>query len=1282
MEDNTQTQKLIDNKLDHQNVKKVENTPLKPVSLSKLLCYFSNKGEIILLILALIGSAGTGFAMPLFSFIFGRTLNSISGSITDPDEFLSVMKQMSLNYIFLGAGVFSMSFLMISTWGIIGKTISNRIKAEYFNVIMFQEQGWFDKVNAFEFATKVQAQTKLIETGMGEKVGFAVVSSTMCVTSITIGFLTSWKLSGVLCALLPLLSAAGYWITKGRMQEENANRQSYEKAGGIAEETIYNIKTVASFCNTEYEMKRYDQKLLESMKAGIRDGIKTGIGLFFVFFIIYGAYTISIWYGSHLIHDGSVNVITGKPFGPGDVLTVLLSVVFGAISMGQTIPNFKAISKACAAAEEFFDLVEKKSKIEKENKKLQKDVINLYSNDVTGRIEFKNVTFAYPTATKSDVFKNFDLVVEPGKKTAVVGSSGSGKSTLVNLIEKLYDPTEGSLQLDSFDYSKIEASNLRNLIGYVAQEPVLFNYSIRENIIFGRENVSEEEINEAINKSHANEFIDLLPGKLDYLVGIKGSKLSGGQKQRIAIARAILRKPKILILDEATSALDNYSEKEIQRSLNSVCQGITTIIIAHRLSTIINADRIIVLNQGKIVEDGTHEQLMSKGGHYFSQFQTQLIDNNYYLDKENPNNELEELYNAFSNNDESLKHGVRKASKISNANEELDNEENLISLLNKDEDKFTDKKKLTEIKQKFFESSRKKLISILSEHRCLCAMAGLVAALSGCVWPIYGDLLTDAITALAKSKDEILNASFKMAMEFLIFGFIASFISGCQHYFFVRIGEILSRKLRNLVYDKYLRLHLGFFDESYNTPGALLTKLSTDTTRINGIAITVVGIYLQTFVTLVLGVTLGFVYEWRLSIVCLIFVPFILLTAGIRFKVMRGFSGADDKVETDAGAILSESVINTKTIFSYNFQRKIVDFYSELISTKNKNVVKSSLIFGVLYGISQFILYGAFAALYYVGALLIYDNTIIFQNMNKAIFCIIFSMNGLGSIQMYIGDAAKAQDALISLYKVINKKSTIDPLEKKSFDIVKYKGKIEFKNVQFIYPTRPNQKVLKNLNFVIQPGQKVAFVGPSGSGKSSIIQLIERFYDVAEGEILIDDINVKELYLPSLRKNIGLVLQEPVLFKDNIENNIKYGKLDATKEEVRESAEKAFVEDLLTGQDVVDKSIFSGGQKQRIAIARAIIKNPAILLLDEATSALDKNSESIVNEALDKAMKDRTSVVVAHRLSTIQNSDVIFYLEKGEIIESGNHEELMAKRGKYYTLYLMGGKDNKNNTEL
>ena len=1280
MEENTKKQRLIekdtDPKIENYKVEDLKNG--KSVSIFKLLCHFTKRWEVLILILALLGSAGTGFAMPLFSFIFGRTLNNLSEDIKDLDDFFSIMKQMSLDYVYLGAAVFFLSFLMTSCWGIIGKTLSNRLKSEYFHVIMSQEQGWFDKVNSFEFATKVQAQTKLIETGMGEKIGFALVSSVMCVTSISIGFLTSWKLSAALCGLLPFMSGAGYFITKGRMQEQNTTRKSYEKAGGIAEETIYNIKTVASFCNIDYEIKRYDQKLIESMKAGIQDGFKTAFGLFAIFFIIYFSYTVSIWYGSHLIHDGSLNVITGKPMGAGDVITVLISVVFGAMSMGQTIPNIKAISTACSAAGEFFELFERKLEIEKKNNELKKNSMTLSNNDVNGKVEFKKVSFSYPTALNTKVFEEFDLEIEAGKKIAIVGSSGSGKSTLVNLIEKLYDPSNGAIYLDGYNYNDISAENLRNLIGYVSQEPVLFNYSIRENIIFGRENVTDEEINEALYKSKA-EFINDLPGRLDYIVGIKGSKLSGGQKQRIAIARAILRKPKLLILDEATSALDNHSEKEIQRALNSISEGITTIIIAHRLSTVINADRIVVLNQGKIVEEGTHEQLMNNKSHYHSLFQSQIVDNYEFMENNTDfTKEANELLSNLNINNETSNSRDRKISKISdtNNNDDQDEEERLISLLNVEEDKIQDKKKFNDAKQKFFQSSRKKLISYLSEHKCLCTSAGLVAALCGTIWPIYGSLLTDAITALAKPADQIINESFKIAMEFLVFGSIASLIGGSQNYLFVMIGEILCRKLRNLVYNKYLRLHLGFYDESYNTPGALLTKLSTDTLRINGIALTVVGVYIQTLVSLALGLGLGFFYDWRLSLVCLIFVPFIAITAGLRFKVMQGFSNVDDKIETEAGAILSESVINTKTIYSYNFQNKIVNYYSDIVGSKSKRVVNSSIVFGLLYGISQFIIYGAFATLYYVGALLIYKQTLLFPDMNKAIFCIIFSINSLGAVQMYVGDAAKSQEALVSLYKVINKKSAIDPLEERSaHKTEKLSGKIEFKNVKFVYPTRPRHPIFKNLNFVIEPGQKVAFVGPSGSGKSSIVQLIERFYDVTEGEILIDGVNIKDHDIPSLRKNIGLVLQEPVLFKANIEDNIRYGKLDASKEEIEDSAKKAYISDLLQGADVVDKNIFSGGQKQRIAIARAIIKNPSILLLDEATSALDKNSEKIVQEALDKAMENRTSIVVAHRLSTIQNSDVIFYLEHGNIIESGSHEELIALKGKYYSLYMSGSKD-------
>ena len=425
---------------------------------------------------------------------------------------------------------------------------------------------------------------------------------------------------------------------------------------------------------------------------------------------------------------------------------------------------------------------------------------------------------------------------------------------------------------------------------------------------------------------------------------------------------------------------------------------------------------------------------------------------------------------------------------------------------------------------------------------------------------------------------------------------------------------------------------MGFFDRVENSPGSLLTKLSAETTKINGVALTIIGQLIQTAVTLILGISLALVYQWKLCLINLCFMPLIIGNYVIQFRVQKGDVEGNESIETEAGSILSESVINTKTLFSYNMQDKVVDFYSKILKGFNKNIIRTSLLNGLLYGASQFVIFAMYATLFYVGGNLFSKKEVSLSYMMRAIFIVLFTALGVGIAQAFVGDYQAAKHAIVSLYKVIDEPSLIDVAESEIKGIKKanYEGKIEFRNVKFAYPTRPDNLIFNGLSFIIYPGQHVAFVGASGSGKSTIIALIERFYDVLEGEVLIDDVNIKEYDLKQLRKNIGIVMQEPVLFKRTIKENIKYGRLEASDAEVLQAAKDAYIDTLLEESENKDVPI-SGGQKQRVAIARAILKNPIILLLDEATSALDSKSEEIVKASLDKLMKNRTSVIVAHR---------------------------------------------------
>jgi ATP-binding cassette subfamily B (MDR/TAP) protein 1 len=1186
--------------LDEENLKKG-----KSVSFFKILYSEAKTKEYILTIIAFLNSILIGLAMPMFSLIFGNTINDFGSGVGK--DFLESISNMCLRFVYLAIAMLVAGTLATWLWTYTGRITVKRIKSEYFRYIMNQEQAWFDEIETFQFSTKIQTQSTTIENGLGQKLDICVRSLTMFMASFVLGFTTSWSLSLVLLSTFPLLLIGGWYISKVQQEGSKRNRGAFEKAGGIAEEVLYQIKTVASFANFKWEKNRFEEKLEESYKAGRTNSFKNGLGTGLIVLSIYGSYTLAIWYGSLVIHNQDINPVTGNPFKAGDVLTCLFSIVFGAMSLGQASPSMKAIAEACSAAFEFYELKKRVPKID-----LTTSTLKPEKEKVKGNIKFKNVSFTYPAKPDKQIFEDLNFEIEPGTKIAFVGKSGSGKSTIVNLIERLYDVSNGEISIDDYNLKNLNLEYFRSIIGYVPQEPVLFNTTIRENIIFGRKGVTEEDIIEACKKAYAEEFINKNEMGLDYIVGVKGGKLSGGQKQRIAIARAILCKPKILILDEATSALDNKSEKEVQRALDQVSQGITTIIIAHRLSTIINANKIFVLRNGKIIERGTHEQLINLAGRYSNLFKNQIGLNE-------DNETLERKISQQS--------GSRRESKIS-AGEQIieakDTKEQIEKVLaaNKQKDEQ-------------FNKTKKKLVPIMMENKLVLITGTIFASISGAVWPTYGILLAESISSLSDPNLEIVKTDgFKLSMYFLTLAVSSGVAVFFQTSMFGLQGEYLTKRLRSIIYDKYLRLHMGYYDNPENTPGALLTKLSSDTTKVNGIALSMFSIMVQSIVTLILGVSLGIVYEWRIGLITIGFVPFIILTSGIQWRLMQNLSIADDVIESQAGSILSESVCNTKTIYSYNMQSKVVEMYKAILESKDKSVNKSSFINGILFGLSQFFIFIIYAVLFYAGAQFMVnsDTPMSLGDFLKGIYCIIFAAFGLGQAQQYLGDMGKAKDALLNIFKTIDEPTQIDPLEIRTQCVTKeIEGKIEFRNVTFSYPTRPDVKVFENLSFKILPGQSVAFVGYSGCGKSSIIQLLERFYNIESGEILIDDINISDYDLITLRKQISLVMQEPVLFKRDIIENIQYGDLEADYSSIVEASNKAQISGFLAPS--YDKTVIpvSGGQKQRLAIARAILKNPKILLLDEATSALDRKTEMEIQESLNDCMKGKTVITIAHR---------------------------------------------------
>ena len=1243
-----------------------KDVPSKSHSISffKIQFHLATNTDILLMVIATISSLGSGLGNPILSLCFGETVSILGDSMTFQtdqmtpqeriaffDDFEDSVYTMVIRFLYIAVVSFVVFAVGHALWNYIGLKQMHTLKQRYFTLILSKEQKWFDKQNTFEFATKITSELETIEKGIGENTGNCLHYGSQFISGLGVAMFSSWRLTLLMLTVSPIILICMFSLVSAYTDAYIKTTAAYDQAGGIAEEILYNIKTVASFANFDYEIKRFDTQIAEVKRINYRKAIKVGLLIATATFFNYATLTICASYAQRMIRHREWNHATDDYFKGGDITAVNWATMHAIFSITYIVPNIKAIKEACIAACSYFDLLD----ISSNENQSKKNCLFPSRKDIKGKIEFKDVSFSYSENKK--VLDRISFCFEPGKKYAIVGDSGCGKSTVVNVIERLYEINEGNIYLDDVDITKLDIHFYRSLIGYVQQEPVLFNMSIKDNIIFGREDIikevaklegksDEELLKEAVEDSYSDEFINTFKEKLEYEVGVKGSKLSGGQKQRIAIARGIIAKPKILILDEATSALDYKSEKEVQKALDLINEkcNITTIIIAHRLSTIKNANRIYCMKEGKIIESGTHEELIRNANGYYSQMLKNQLEEEKEKNKANKNKKEDD-----SKSNESEKEDKDNKVQSQSKEEEVNKEEMKGSLLGQ-------------------------ICSLLSDHKLDTIISIASAFCSGLMNPLLGYSLAKCVNALTSSDmSKVKDDGVLYALLYLLFAFLNGIFSFLRLWKIDVIGSILTYKMRKELINKYIHTDLSFHDNKSNSPGSLLTKLSIDTVQLTSIINGIFGDFINTLGCTILGVILGLVYDWKIALITV--VGMILITVSDFLSIRTRPYGRPSyiKANVEAGSVLSESVSNTKTIFTYNFQEKAVQLYMKILHVVKKDFIRDSILKGVFKGLKFFFYFFNDVYIFYAAGQFIIKDKLTFENMNLSVTCVMVANSGIVNSLEGFADYKKAKVAFVNLFKVLGIKDKVDSTDtynRTKKEVTNLQGKIEFRNVSFHYPTKTDKKILNNISFTIEPGQKVALVGHSGSGKSTIIQLLERFYEIEQGEILIDDINIKEYHLLQLRKKIGLVSQEPSIFKRNVIDNINYGDLIKNKEEVINAARKAKVDHLIDIQEIKDKdSKVSGGEKQRIAIARVILKNPSIILLDEATSALDRESEKQVEESLKSLIKGRTSISIAHRLDTIIDSDVIFVMEDGRIVEQGVHQELLDKKGKYYSLY-------------
>ncbi|XP_057790199.1 ABC transporter B family member 4-like isoform X2 [Salvia miltiorrhiza] len=1105
---------------------------------------------------------------------------------------------------------------------ITGERQAARIRNLYLRAVLRQDVGYFDtEVKTGEIMERISNDSLIIQDAMSEKVGKFIQLSTSFLGGIVIAFIKGWLLASILLSVIPLLIISAALMTFLISKLTARGQFAYSKAAVVVEQTITSIRDVASFTGERRAVARYDKSLHGAYEAGVQIGLAAGVGSGIFMLLLFCSYALAIWFGAIMIVE--------KGYTGGDVLNVTLAIVMGSFSVGLVTPCLSAFAAGQTASFKLFETMQREPTIDPYNTN------GLMLNDMNGDVELRDVHFSYPSRPNERVLAGFSLEVPCGTTLALVGESGSGKSTVINLVERFYDPQLGEVLIDGINIKEFQVKWLRGKIGLVSQEPVLFALSIKENISYGKSDATLTQIRMAAQAANAANFIDKLPQGLDTVVGGNGTQLSGGQKQRIALARAILKDAKILLLDEATSALDAESERVVQEALDRVLINRTTLVVAHRLSTVKNADSIAVIHQGKIVEKGSHSELL------------QTVEGVY--------NHLVKLQETASKDSTTTQNSMSAHAVGKKTAETPPPSSSLPKLEN-----------------------RALLVHLSKPELPQLVLGSLCAAVNGATLPLYGLLFSGAIKSLYEPPHELQKQSRFWAIMLVTLGLASLITTPLKSYLFAVAGCKLIRRVRLMCFHKLVHMDIGWFERPQNSSSKLGSRLSADAASLRSLVGDALALLVHNTSTAIAGFIIAFGASWELSLLVLPMLPLIGLNGYLHMKFVSGFAADTKKLYEEATQVASEAVGSIRTVASLCGEDKVAELYREKCRVPVRLGSKQGVVSGASFGLSLFLLYSVYAASYYAGARLVDSGKINFGDVFRVFLGLSMTATAISQSSALAPDSGKAKAGAASIFALLHQNPDIDSCSNSGTRLESIKGDIVFHNVTFAYPTRPGVEIFKDLCFAIHSGKTVAVVGESGSGKSTIISLLQRFYDPNSGVITIDGVGIRELNLKWLRQQMGVVSQEPALFNDTIRANIAYGKGgEATEAEIVAAARLSNAHAFISGMDegyetnVGERGIqLSGGQKQRVAIARAIVKAPRILLLDEATSALDAESERAVQGAF---MAGTTTLVVAHRLSTIKNADLILVLRDGVVVEKGNHQSLINdnKHGVYASLLAL-----------
>ncbi|KAF7593551.1 hypothetical protein BBP40_011279 [Aspergillus hancockii] len=1286
--------------------------------------------DILLMVMGTFFAIAAGVPEPLLGIVLGQLINELNTVACSSTQYNpSSVRTKVLYLIYITIFNFVSIYIYATCWALVSERLARRYRKAYFQSLIRQEAAFHDSLPSGQIISRLVSDIETVQSGTSEKVGIYMATLSYFITAYIVALIKVPVIAGMLIAIVPCFFTMA--LVGGHLTSRYGSRvgKHIDLATSIASSSLCHLKIVHAFNAQQRLEELFSSHLSNSQKDALKKAVVHAAQMGMLFFVVYSSNALAYWKGAHLIADS----IDGQNAGVsvGAVYTVIFILIDASFILSQVSPYMHVFSAAASASERLLEVINRHSIIDGTSDMGEKSA-DLGVED----IKFNDVHFTYPARAENPVLRGVTFSIPPRQHTAIVGSSGGGKSTIVALLERFYEPSSGSICIGTQDIQHVNVANLRGQMGFVQQESQLLDRSIIENIAYGlvgsvehgdlaevildmsltnvvteiQSGRSEEEVlrscdprisdifrraKVAADKANALSFIENLQFGIATSVGTAGGQLSGGQRQRIALATALVRQPKLLILDEATAALDSMSEQLIHAALLKVAGTTTIVSIAHRLAAVKDADQVVVIEKGRVVEYGSPQQLLDSGGTYAKMIGLQRMDNA----EADGANGLASRANTLTGS-ETIEPTISEKAALQEKQEVY---------LTTDQPSGETKRESDTVHAPAEEApSRSKRLttriyfSFIRPNLLLIALGLAMSVIIGGSYSANAILFGNTVGGLSpcKGTPNIRHSGSLFGLMFFIVGLVelfANIIGGCAYGWAAdqTLYRIRVASLRSL-----LSQSLTWHSTGGRTPGTLIAYITGDASAISGLTGTTIGLLLATTVNLFAGVIISFIVAWKISIVLVPTIPVLLFAGVMKLRVQSQFAERHKKAFSRATEITVEALGNLRFVAGFSLEKQLYREFLSSIQGPYQRTMKA-ISWGNFWLATAFSVSNLISALaYWWGSKQIASGLYSQSQFFIVLPALLFSTQSCGQMLALAPDLSKAGKAASRIVDLVSTHSNeqefggdvhgaLVPGPGKSDEDIEANERsesvssgisqtplgAELRDVKFSYPTSPDISVLRGLTITFEPGRFYALVGPSGSGKSTIFAMLERFYYPSAGSIVIDGQDVSCILSTNFRDDIAIVPQENVLFEGTVAFNIGLGARPGytpTQVEIEEACKLAHIHEVIMelpqGYETICTHAgkqFSGGQRQRLSIARALIRKPRLLLLDESTSALDGESEGKIQDALSKFMGKTTVIAIAHRLRTIYRADRIFLIQGGRCVDRGTHTELIERSEMY-----------------